>query len=90
MTKNARIVLEARGEMLYCSCHAFIGRTTPPPDCGKGVRVVPFGCDKCKAVDYSDPKWRYDARVKRLIGKGRTKEEAEEVVKMVITTKEQD
>lgn len=40
-------------------------------------------------IDFTDPKWRYDERVKRLVARGRTKEEAEEIVKEVILTKEQ-
>lgn len=39
-------------------------------------------------IDYSDPKWRFAERVKRLIAKGLTKQEAEETVKRVIETKE--
>jgi len=40
-------------------------------------------------TDLSDPKWRFDERVKRLVDRGRTKEEAEDIVRTVITTKEQ-
>lgn len=39
-------------------------------------------------VDFTDSKWRFDEQVKRLVNRGRTKEEAEEIVKTVITTKE--
>lgn len=41
-------------------------------------------------IDFVDPKWRFAERVENLIKKGRTREEAEEIVKIVITTKEQD
>ena len=40
-------------------------------------------------IDFSDPKWRYNERVKRLTDSGLTKEAAEKVVKTVIETKEQ-
>ncbi len=40
-------------------------------------------------VDYNDAKWRFDERVNNLVKKGRTKEEAEEIVRYVIETKEQ-
>lgn len=39
-------------------------------------------------IDFTDPKWRYDERVQRLMNRGRTKEEAEEIVRDVIRTKE--
>jgi hypothetical protein len=41
------------------------------------------------SVDIHDPKYRFDERVQRLINRGRTKEEAEDIVKDVILTKEQ-
>ena len=40
-------------------------------------------------VDFNDPRWRFDERVKNLMNRGRTKEEAEDIVKVVILTKEQ-
>jgi len=40
-------------------------------------------------IDYTDPRWRFDERVKNLMNRGRTKEEAEDIVKVVILTKEQ-
>ena len=40
-------------------------------------------------TDFSDPKWRFEERVTRLVNKGLTREEAEEIVKKVIETKEQ-
>ena len=40
-------------------------------------------------IDYTDPRWRFDERVKNLMNRGRTKEEAENIVKTVILTKEQ-
>ena len=42
-----------------------------------------------KQIDFTDPKWRFAERVQRLVDRGRTREEAEEIVKTVITTKEQ-
>jgi hypothetical protein len=39
-------------------------------------------------VDFSDPQWRFEERVQRLVDRGRTKTEAEEIVRTVITTKE--
>jgi len=39
-------------------------------------------------IDIHDPKYRLDERVQRLIGRGRTKHEAEEIVEFVIRTKE--
>lgn len=40
-------------------------------------------------IDFTDPKYRFDERVKRLMDKhGRTKQEAEDMVKYVIETKE--
>jgi hypothetical protein len=39
-------------------------------------------------VNLHDPKYRFEARVKRLVDKGLTREEAEQVVTTVITTKE--
>jgi hypothetical protein len=39
-------------------------------------------------VNFNDVKWRFAERVKRLVGKGRTQEEAEQTVKTVILTKE--
>ena len=39
-------------------------------------------------IDLHDPKYRFAERVQRLIGRGRTKHEAEEIVEFVIRTKE--
>jgi hypothetical protein len=39
-------------------------------------------------MDFNDPCWRYEERVKRLVDRGSTREEAEETVKTVILTKE--
>jgi len=39
-------------------------------------------------VDYTDPQWRFEERVNNLVKKGRTRKEAEEIVKYVIETKE--
>lgn len=41
-------------------------------------------------IDFANPKWRFKERIQRLIAKGRTPEEAEEIVVRVITEKEQD
>lgn len=41
-------------------------------------------------VDLTDPKYRYEERVERLINKGLTRKEAEEVVTTVIKTKEKE
>ena len=41
-------------------------------------------------IDFADPKYRFEERVKRLIDKGCTKEEAETIVKYVILNKEQE
>lgn len=43
-----------------------------------------------ESVDIYDPKFRFEERVQHLVAKGRTREEAEEIVKTVITTKEQE
>jgi hypothetical protein len=40
-------------------------------------------------IDFADPKWRFEERVARLMNRGRTKEEAEEIVRYVIEHKEQ-
>src|ERR1039458_9049595 len=45
-------------------------------------------------IDYADPKWRFEERVKRLVeayeeSRGITRAVAEEIVKFVIDTKEQ-
>jgi predicted Ser/Thr protein kinase len=40
------------------------------------------------AIDFTDPKWRFEERVERLVNRGRTKKEAEEIVKWVIEHKE--
>lgn len=40
-------------------------------------------------IDFSDPKWRLEERVQNLMNRGRTREEAEDIVKYVIETKEQ-
>jgi hypothetical protein len=40
-------------------------------------------------IDLKDPKWRFEERVQRLENRGRTRKEAEEIVKYVIETKEQ-
>ena len=45
-------------------------------------------------IDFQDPKWRFNERVKRLVdayekSRGITKEVAEEIVRNVILTKEQ-
>lgn len=45
--------------------------------------------DEALGIDFNDPKYRFAERVKNLIKKGRTKEEAEEIVQTVITKKEQ-
>ena len=39
-------------------------------------------------IDFNAPKWRFDERVNNLVKKGRTKEEAEEIVREVILAKE--
>lgn len=39
---------EPNGEMRYCSCLVFIGRTTPPPDYGKTIVIVEKGCTNCQ------------------------------------------
>ena len=39
-------------------------------------------------IDFTDPKWRYDERVQRLVNRGRTEKEAKEIVEEVIRTKE--
>ena len=39
-------------------------------------------------IDIHDPKYRYNERVKRLVARGRTEEEAREIVEEVIRTKE--
>jgi len=41
-----------------------------------------------EVIDFTEAKWRYEQRVSNLIKKGLTREEAEECVKEVITTKE--
>lgn len=41
-------------------------------------------------VNLDDPKYRFEARVKRLMGQGLTRKDAEEVVETVILTKEQE
>jgi hypothetical protein len=41
-------------------------------------------------VDYTDPKYRMEERVQNLMNRGRTREEAENIVKTVIDTKEQE
>ena len=41
-----------------------------------------------KDVDFSDPQWRFEERVSRLVDRGRTETEAREIVKTVILTKE--
>jgi hypothetical protein len=43
-----------------------------------------------KKIDFTEPKWRFEERVTNLMNRGRTRKEAEEIVKIVITTKEQD
>ena len=40
-------------------------------------------------IDFTDPKWRFKERVQRLVDRGRTRKEAEEIVKYVIETKEE-
>lgn len=40
-------------------------------------------------IDLTDPQWRFAERVQRLVDRGRTKKEAEEIVRTVIETKEQ-
>lgn len=45
-------------------------------------------------IDYTDPKWRFEERVKRLVesyeeSRGVTRELAEEIVRKVIDEKEQ-
>lgn len=40
-------------------------------------------------VDVHDPKYRFEDRVQNMIKKGRTREEAEQIVTTVILTKEQ-
>ena len=45
-------------------------------------------CIRMPDIDIHDPKYRFDERVQRLIGRGRTKHEAEEIVEFVIRTKE--
>lgn len=40
-------------------------------------------------IDFTDLQWRFNERVKRLVDRGRTQQEAEEIVKRVIETKEQ-
>ena len=44
--------------------------------------------EKFLMVDFSDPQWRFEERVKRLMRKRLTREEAEEIVRTVILTKE--
>lgn len=41
-------------------------------------------------IDVHDPKYRFDERVRNLVAKGRTQQEAEVIVTTVITTKEQE
>ena len=40
-------------------------------------------------INIHDPQYRYEERVKRLMDRGRTQREAEEIVTTVILTKEQ-
>jgi predicted Ser/Thr protein kinase len=40
------------------------------------------------SIDLKDPKWRFKERVDRLVNKGHTQKEAEEIVERVIRTKE--
>lgn len=39
-------------------------------------------------LDLNDPRWRFSERVQNLMNRGRTREEAEQIVKYVIETKE--
>lgn len=41
-------------------------------------------------VNINDPKYRFEERVKRLVGKGLSEQDAKEVVETVIRTKEQE
>jgi hypothetical protein len=41
-------------------------------------------------TDYTEVRWRFAERVQNLINRGRTQKEAEEIVKYVIDTKEQE
>lgn len=41
-------------------------------------------------INFEDSKWRFKERVTNLMNRGRTEQEAEEIVKKVITTKEQE
>jgi predicted Ser/Thr protein kinase len=40
-------------------------------------------------IEFTDPRYRFEERVQRLVNRGRTQQEAEEIVKYVIETKEQ-
>jgi predicted Ser/Thr protein kinase len=42
------------------------------------------------SIDFTNSKYRFDERVERLVNRGRTKKEAEEIVKWVIEHKEQE
>ena len=44
--------------------------------------------EDCMAIDFTLPKWRLEERIANLMRKGHTREEAEAMVKNVITTKE--
>lgn len=60
----------------------YLARSRPDPNFDKATsNAYPF-------VDLSDPQWRYEERVQRLVNRGSTREEAEQVVKNVIMTKE--
>jgi hypothetical protein len=39
-------------------------------------------------IDYTEPRWRLLERVQRLVDRGRTREEAEDIVRKVIREKE--
>ena len=53
-----------------------------------GPKFEPCPIHRRGEIDIHDPKYRFDERVQRLIGRGRTKHEAEEIVEFVIRTKE--
>lgn len=39
-------------------------------------------------IDYTEPQWRFEERVVRLMNRGRTRAEAEDIVRKVIREKE--
>jgi hypothetical protein len=45
--RKEKRVDEEKGSMMYCTCGAFVGSTTPPPDYGKTVVIAKNICEDC-------------------------------------------